>query len=253
MTKVFVHGNPETSAIWGPLTAELNARGVDDIVTLSPPGFGAPAPEGFAATPAAYVDWLAGELGSMEGPVDLLGHDWGAGHVLGLAASHPELIRSYAVDIAGILHPDYVWHDMAQVWRTPEAGEQAIEASTAMTDEEKAGLFVALGMPDDMAAEVGSHLNAEMGDCILKLYRGADPEVLADLCARLVAAEDRPSLILNAEDDAYVGADLSPEVAKRTGSQIVSLPGQGHWWMVQDPAPAAEALTNFWGLIDATA
>lgn len=47
MTVVFVHGNPETSAIWGPLTAVL---GRDDVVLLSPPGFGAPLPDGFGAT-----------------------------------------------------------------------------------------------------------------------------------------------------------------------------------------------------------
>ncbi|MCH7729263.1 MAG: hypothetical protein IH991_22695 [Planctomycetes bacterium] len=29
---------------------ELRSRGIDDLVTLSPPGFGAPRPEDFAAT-----------------------------------------------------------------------------------------------------------------------------------------------------------------------------------------------------------
>ena len=41
---VLVHGNPETAAIWDPLIAEL---GRDDVVALSPPGFGAPVPDGF--------------------------------------------------------------------------------------------------------------------------------------------------------------------------------------------------------------
>ena len=43
---VFVHGNPETAAIWDPLIAAL---GRDDVVALSPPGFGAPTPDGWAA------------------------------------------------------------------------------------------------------------------------------------------------------------------------------------------------------------
>ena len=42
--KAFVHGNPETAAIWTELAAELTRRGVDDVVLLSPPGFGAPTP-----------------------------------------------------------------------------------------------------------------------------------------------------------------------------------------------------------------
>lgn len=41
MPAVFVHGNPETDAVWTPLLAEL---GRDDVVRLSPPGFGAPLP-----------------------------------------------------------------------------------------------------------------------------------------------------------------------------------------------------------------
>ena len=47
MPKVFVHGNPETAAIWDDLVGELAARGVSDVVRLSPPGFGAPVPDVF--------------------------------------------------------------------------------------------------------------------------------------------------------------------------------------------------------------
>jgi pimeloyl-ACP methyl ester carboxylesterase len=44
MTIVLVHGNPETEALWSPLVDSL---GRDDVVRLSPPGFGAPLPEHF--------------------------------------------------------------------------------------------------------------------------------------------------------------------------------------------------------------
>ena len=47
MAVVLVHGNPETDAVWSPLVAEL-AR--TDVVRLSPPGWGAPAPAGWGAT-----------------------------------------------------------------------------------------------------------------------------------------------------------------------------------------------------------
>ena len=52
---VLVHGNPETEAVWDPLLTEL---GRDDVVRLSPPGFGAPIPPGFGATVTEYRDWL---------------------------------------------------------------------------------------------------------------------------------------------------------------------------------------------------
>lgn len=250
MTKVLVHGNPETAAIWRPLTAALAERGVTDVVAVSPPGFGAPVADGWEATPAAYVAWLANEISQLDGPIDLVGHDWGTGHVLGLAAAHPELIRSWAVDIIGLAHPDYVWHDMAQLWRTPDVGEEVIEAMTAMPTEDRIAAYVGLGMTPDIAADLAAAANAEMGACILTLYRAADPAVLQDLASRLEQADRRPSLALSAADDAYISAALNGPVAERFGSQLVTLEGQGHWWMVEDPKPAADALTAFWASLD---
>jgi pimeloyl-ACP methyl ester carboxylesterase len=61
VTIVLVHGNPETDAIWGPL---VDALGRDDVVRLSPPGFGSPLPDDFPATYVAYRDWLEDELGT---------------------------------------------------------------------------------------------------------------------------------------------------------------------------------------------
>jgi len=119
MPAVFVHGVPETTAIWRQLLTHLSRR---DVVTLSPPGFGAPVPDGFAATADAYFDWLVGELERLDGPIDLVGHDWGGGHVLRVAIQRPDLIRSWATDIAGCMDPDYVWHDLARTWQTPLVG-----------------------------------------------------------------------------------------------------------------------------------
>ena len=75
MPKVFVHGNPECDAVWRPLLDQLAERGVTDTIRLSPPGFGAPVPNGFDATMAGYHAWLVAELEAIDGPVDLVGHD----------------------------------------------------------------------------------------------------------------------------------------------------------------------------------
>jgi pimeloyl-ACP methyl ester carboxylesterase len=76
---VFVHGNPETAAVRDPLLAGLVRAGAsrDGLVCLSPPGFGAPLPDGFGATHGEYRDWLAGELEAFGEPADLAGHDVG--------------------------------------------------------------------------------------------------------------------------------------------------------------------------------
>ena len=248
-TVVLVHGNPETAAIWGPLTEALSARGRTDAVALSPPGFGAPVPAGFDPTMDAYADWLVGELEAIRATgteIDLLGHDWGAGHVYGALARRPELVRTWTGDIAGILHSDYVWHDLAQAWQTPEIGEQVVAGFTGSSLDERTALFAGLGLPGDIAAPLAAALDDEMGRCILRLYRtGAQPTV-GELGDRLAGMELPPGLIVDAELDEYVATDLSNGVAVRLGTDVLRLDGRGHWWMVSDVDNIADALVTFW-------
>jgi len=42
------------------------------------------------------------------------------------------------------------------------------------------------------------------------------------------------------------GHDLGTAVARSLGARIVELEGQGHWWMLGDPAGGAAALVAFW-------
>jgi pimeloyl-ACP methyl ester carboxylesterase len=247
MPKVFVHGNPETSAIWRALIEELRGRGVDDLITLSPPGFGAPVPEDFEPTPAGYRDWLIRELEAMAEPVDLVGHDWGAGHLYGVLAERPDLIRSWAADCAGLVHPDYVWHDAAQAWQTPEVGEQAIAGIMGMPAPQRAATWVSLGFREDVAESVAAEQDDEMGRCILGLYRSASQPAMADLGKRLQAAPKRPGLVIVATEDHYAGTpEMSAAVAADLAAQTFTLEGLGHWWMFEGCAKAAEALTAHW-------
>jgi pimeloyl-ACP methyl ester carboxylesterase len=248
-TVVLVHGNPETSAIWGPLTAALGQRGCTDVVALSPPGFGAPVPDNFDPTMDAYAEWLIGELASIRssgGDIDLLGHDWGAGHVYGALARRPDLVRTWVGDIVGVLHPDYVWHDMAQAWQTPDVGEQVVAGFGKMGREDRTSMLVGLGLPADIAVELAAALDTEMGRCVLRLYRtGAQPAV-RQLGDRLAAMELPPGLVVDAELDEYVPSTLSNEVAQRLGTEVLRLDGRGHWWMTADVDPVADALCAFW-------
>jgi pimeloyl-ACP methyl ester carboxylesterase len=100
-------------------------------VALSPPGFGGPVPEGFGATSDEYVAWLAAQLEANFEPVDLVGYDWGGGHMFRLACQQPELLRSWTTDIGGCFDAEYVWHDAAQAWQTPDVGEQAVAQMAA--------------------------------------------------------------------------------------------------------------------------
>ncbi len=247
MPKVFVHGNPETAAIWDDLVGELAARGVSDVVRLSPPGFGAPVPDGFGATAADYRFWLVDALGAMDGPVDVVAHDWGAGHLFGALSARGDLVRSWAADCAGLLHPDYKWHDAAVAWQTPEVGEQVVDAMAAMGADVLAPALVAQGMTSPAAEACAAAFNDDMGRCVLALYRSAVQPAMAELGAALMATPPPRGLVIVAPDDTYAGdTTLMVEVADRLGADAVELPGCGHWWMMQRPDLAAEALVGHW-------
>ena len=248
-TVVLVHGNPETAALWGPLTEALVERGRTEVVALSPPGFGAPVPDGFDPTMDGYADWLVDRLEAVRATgteIDLLGHDWGAGHVYGALARRPDLVRTWAGDIAGVIHREYVWHDMAQAWQTPEIGEQVVAGMTAASAEDKAAMFTGLGLPAALASELAAGLDDETGRCILGLYRtGAQPAV-GELGARLAAMDLPPGLVIDPALDPYVSSDLSNDVAVRLGADVFRLDDRGHWWMVDDVGGVADELIAFW-------
>jgi pimeloyl-ACP methyl ester carboxylesterase len=247
MTVVLVHGNPETEALWGPM---VDALGRDDVVRVSPPGFGAPLPDDFPATYLAYRDWLEGELAGIDGPIDLVGHDWGGGHVVNVVMHRPELVRSWASDTVGLFDPDYVWHDLAQVWQTPGEGEELVETLLSGTVAEKAARMAEFGIPLDIATQMAPSQNADMAKAILLLYRSARQPAMAEAGRDLEVASARPGLSLLATEDPFIGSnDRRRRAADRAGARTEVLDGLGHWWMVEDPARGAAALTNFWATL----
>jgi len=247
MTVVLVHGVPENAAVWDLLVDQLTALGESDVRRLSPPGFGAPVPDGFDATMDGYREWLTAELESVDGPVDLVGHDWGGGHVLNVVMARPDLVRTWVSDVPGIFDAEYVWHDLAQAWQTPEVGEAAVADFTSMTDADRADFLVGAGMSADVAARVSPAGDEAMGRSILTLYRSAAQPVPATAGANLEAAAARPGLALLPTEDHFVGTDEQKRrAAARAGARVEVLQGLGHWWMTQDPAAAARVLVDFW-------
>jgi pimeloyl-ACP methyl ester carboxylesterase len=248
MPIVLVHGVPETAAIWGPLRAEL---GREDVITWSPPGYGAPVPAGFGATSDDYVHWLIGELKDIEGPIDLVGHDWGGGHVQRVAAARPDLIRSWCTDIAGSADPAYVWHNLAQSWQTDGVGEETIKGTISAPVEARAAIYVQGGMTPEIAHTCAEATDEDMGRCILALYRSAKQPRMTEWGRDLELAERRPGLVIVAAEDAFTGGgELAYRSAERFGARVADLQGLGHWWMQQDPAAGAAVLNDFFATLD---
>ena len=146
----------------------------------------------------------------------------------------------------GLVHPDYVWHDAAQSWQTPEIGEEVVQALTGAPLADRIGIFESFGITGPAAQQMAKAANAEMAASILTLYRSAVQPAMADLGKRLRRAPARPALIIIAEDDLYVPADLAEETAADLEAQVLRLSGQGHWWMFGAPEIAADSLAGFW-------
>jgi pimeloyl-ACP methyl ester carboxylesterase len=244
MTTVLVNGNPETAAVWDPLCAELDRT---DVLRLSPPGFGAPIPDGFGCTVADYRDWLVTELETLGEPVDLVGHDVGGSTVVTVAMDRPDLLRTWVSDSLGVFDPDYVWHDLAQQWQTPGTGEKSVADLMGGPFSARTERMVGRGITRPVAARLAAAQGPQMGQAILAFYRSATQPVMAELGRNLPAAAARPGLAIIGTDDHLVGSqDMRRRAATRAGARVVTLDGVGHWWMVQDPVRSARALNSFW-------
>jgi len=237
MTIVLVHGNPETEAVWDDLVPHLRDP---DVVRLSPPGFGSAIPAGFDCSVDAYRDWLAGELSKFAQPVDLVGHDWGGVLVQRVVSVRPDLIRTWACG-NGPIDVEYVWHDMAQMWQTPDVGEQVM---TAMTPE-----ATALALADECGGEerakaMAAKVDGTMKECVLTLYRSA---IMGGAeWADQVDTIKTPGLVLWGDRDPYVGPEFGQRLAQRTGARLVMFENTGHWWPVLRAEDAARELEALW-------
>lgn len=238
---VFVHGVPETPELWDALRAQIN----EESVAVQLPGFGCARPQGFGATRDDYSEWLVGELKKIGEPVHLVGHDWGAGLTFRVATAHPELLRSWAADVANVAHPDYVWHDFAKIWQTPGDGEAFWESQLSLPPEERAQGVEALGVPHDDAVAMASRTDQTMADCILALYRSALPNPYHDW-GKDFSSTGAPGCVLIATNDPFGHEGMAQEVADMLGARVERLDGLGHWWPLEDPAAGADALKRFW-------
>ncbi|MGE0141290.1 MAG: alpha/beta fold hydrolase, partial [Ilumatobacteraceae bacterium] len=214
------------------------------------PGFGCATPAGFGATKEEYADWFTAELESIaasSGPVDLVGHDWGGAIAMYVAAQRPDLIRTWACDVLGVFHPDYVWHQFAQIWQTPGDGEAFFEQNLATPVADRVAVYEQIGIPRATAEQFVAAGDAEMARCVLALYRSAAQPATAEWGRQLGGAATRPGLAIIAPDDPFVRSlDLAPLVAEQLGARQQVMEGQGHWWMLSDPKRGARVLTEFW-------
>lgn len=241
---VFVHGNPETAALWDGIRKYV----AEPSRAVSLPGFGADRPASFGATKDEYVAWLSEELTSLGEPVDLVGHDWGALLTYRLATASEVPLRSWAADVANIMHRDYVWHDFAQIWQTPERGEEYFRTVVGAGPDLSASAFESMGVPPGEALRMASWMDGRMGRSVLDLYRSATPNLFT-YWGRDMSATSAPGLVLHPSADPFSDHQMSREVAEVLGADYRVLDDVGHWWPLQAPEQAARVLSAHWASV----
>ena len=103
-----------------------------------------------------------------------------------------------------------------------------------------------MGMGIGVATAVVPHINADMGRCILALYRDAAQPAMMQLGTGIEAAAQRPGLGVLAVGDVFTGgATVHRRLAARAGANVAELAEVGHWWMCENPELATRTVADW--------
>lgn len=240
---IFVHGVPDTPALWQPLISALGLK-PEEWQAPALPGFGSPVPKGFPCTKDAYTDWLIAQIERAGGPVHLVGHDWGALLVLRAACLRPELVSSWCVTNA-VIDPQYRGHQTARIWATPIMGELSMLAIRNPARIEQA--LITGGMPAALAKTEVPHIDKTMRQSILKLYRSATGLRFSGPWVDDLAKLPRRGQLFWGETDAFVQLDVAERFSRQHNFPLDIERGAGHWACHERATQFAGVLREHWG------
>lgn len=240
---LFLHGNPDSSDLWGGIIPSLSPR--HRCIAPDLPGFGrSSAPDDFdysLAGMAAWVDALVAALGIDE-PLHLVVHDVGGPFGLAWAVRHPGKVRSVVITNT-VFASDYRWHLFGRLWRTPVIGE-LVQAMTSRRGFTRELLRASRKLTLEQIHRSYDLITPSVKRAMLRWYRAADPRNFAgweDELSRVLAC--RPSLVLWAGHDPYIPA----RYAGRFGAaRVEHFPDSGHWLPAEAPQEVAQRLLRFY-------
>lgn len=239
---LFVHGVPDTAALWQPLIKALGLQ-PDFYRALALPGFASPLPAGFSCTKDAYAYWLVAQMEAAGEPVHIVGHDWGALLTLRAVSMRPELVSSWCVTNA-VIDREYTGHRTARMWATPLLGELVM---LGMRDKVRleAGLIEG-GMPARLAREEVGHIDMTMRRSILKLYRSALGLNFRGAWVDDLANLPKRGQLFWGETDPFVELAVAERFSKMWNVPLHVAQGAGHWACHERAEEFAGLLAAHW-------
>jgi haloalkane dehalogenase len=238
-----LHGWPTSSYMWRHVLQALAGAGYRAIAP-DLPGFG-DSPPLRPGTWEQQVDAVARFHGELElGPVLLVVHDWGGLIGLRWACDNPDSVSALAITDTGFF-ADGEWHGLAQVFRTPDTGEEIMSSITpdAFRDLMKK---TSEAIPDDALDEYAKTVaDWERKEATLALYRSGDFEKLEPYKGRL-GQLGVPTLIVWGERDPFAPVGGAYRFLKEMPhARLVVLEDAGHWLMEDDPERVAGEIGQF--------
>jgi haloalkane dehalogenase len=242
---VLVHGYPESSYMWHRALDALAGAGYR---ALAPdlPGYGdSELGAQRRGSWESHVDALDGFLRTLElGPIALVTHDWGVMIGLRWACEHPEAIGALVISDGGFFS-DRRWHDVANVMRTPGAGEELMRSYTR-EGFQAAMRTISTGMDEQALGEYWkAFADEERRMAQLELYRSGDFEKLVPYDGRL-ATLGVPALMVWGGQDRFAGVAMARRFHDELGgSELLVLEDAGHFVWDDEPERTCEALVDF--------
>lgn len=253
---LLLHGVPETSATWRPLMAEL----AKDRLVLAPDlkGLGQSEAKGPYDLPT-----LAGELAALvmhefDGPVDVVGHDWGGSLGLALAGSRPDLVRRL-VDIAGPYREvDPVRGSYMLFLALPVLPEVLGRlAAERVVRQVFATAWKADGQPEALEEYVAAYSSPERWGAMLSYYRSVVRPRVARAVSSIAGRENvrigmprvkvERALVVWGSDDVPTPLNVGESVVRDIGpdATMLTVPGAGHWPHEEAPDVVLPAIAEF--------
>ena len=212
------------------------------------PVFGtADKPADFDYTVDGYANHIEALLAALQiERVHLVLHDFGGPWGLAWAARDVSRVASLTLINIGIL-PDYRWHYLARIWRTPVIGE----LSVALTTRFGFGLLLKhgnpRGLPKEFLDEMYQNFDSGTKRAVLRLYRATS--ALGEFARAghdALRPADLETLVIWGKCDPYLPhrfAERQRETFPR--AQINYMDDSGHWPFMDNPQTFAEIIVPF--------
>ncbi|HZP11659.1 MAG TPA: alpha/beta hydrolase [Nevskiaceae bacterium] len=242
---VFVHGNPGPSDDFHYLLPQIAAFA--RVIAPDMPGFGrADRARDFDYTAEGFARHLDGILRALSiERVHLVLHDLGGAWGFQWAIEHTARVKSVALINVGIM-PDYRWHSLARIWRTPIVGELFQLLASKPRVRHALNANNPRPFPDAFLDRVTGFADWGHKRAVLKFYRAtSDPGGRARAAIDAVKSLRLPALVLWGDGDPFVPVKFAESQKQYFDAEVHILEGCGHWPMVDDPEKVASLLMPF--------